>query len=394
MIIKSEVLYSVLTEGRLEDVKSKFPGREAGVDNLSKHDPSGNNKYLAWMCKMVFEQESVPKHVIDAVTYFHNNNVRFEQKDINQYKNLKQLLDAVEVAKSKVSKKEIKESGVEKIFENDNVMVLHPKTHAASCKYGSDTRWCVTMRHEPSYFRNYSGAGPLFFFIDKRRLENEPGLPRKRYWKVAAHYNVQRCNPISIASTIIKGGVNAVNMKQINGKEHFLNNMENCLTGNRGGHFVQYYNSSDAYVTAKTVIKYIPDLPEISPKLTKYVLDELGRFYDSYKSWWDELVAYEKERSEWLRDKSKTDIITRSVETIPQMGQQLIDMIKMLDPDVDVKAIEAYIKKNWKDLADQKIKSIGGKVEPRRPATREPRLTWYDVDLDNKLDAERRNAQR
>ena len=242
------------------------------------------------------------------------------------------------------------------------------------------------MKHDPGYFRNYSYSGPLFFFIDKRRLENEPGLPRKNYWKVASHYNVQRCNPINIASGLIK-------TKKENGKDEFLNSMKTCITNTRG-HVVEYYNSSDAYVREKTVVKYLPDLTEILPKLNTYVLEELGRFYDAYKNWWDGLVTYEKERSEWLKDKSKTDIITKSVQAIPQMGHSLIEMIKMLDPEADIKTIEEYIKRNWKDLAEKKVKAIGGKMEPKKPTTMEPKLTWYDIELDAKLDAQRRAQQK
>jgi hypothetical protein len=44
-------------------------------------------------------------------------------------------------AKIKVGKDEY-----EKLFEDKTILALKPLTHKASCKYGSDTKWCVTMR--------------------------------------------------------------------------------------------------------------------------------------------------------------------------------------------------------------------------------------------------------
>jgi len=54
-------------------------------------------------------------------------------------------------AKIKVSKDEYV-----KLFEDNTVLVLKPLTHQASCKYGSGTKWCVTMRHTDEYWKNYT----------------------------------------------------------------------------------------------------------------------------------------------------------------------------------------------------------------------------------------------
>lgn len=381
MIIKSEILYTVLTEGRVEDAKLKYPGRDKSIDVLSKSDPSGNNKYLNWMCRMVFEQESIPKHVIDAVTYFHNNVVRFEQKDINQYKDLKQLLLAIEIAKSKVSKKEIKEAGVEKIFENNNIIVLHPKTHAASCKYGSETRWCVTMKHDPSYFRHYSASGPLFFFIDKRRLESEPGLPRKQYWKVAAHYRIQDLTPSSLITSFLSKPIEG------NKKDMFLTAMKTRL---QTPNIVEYYTASDRYVTEKTVAKYIPDLPQIKEKMVSYVLEELGRFFDLTAEWMEKYSKYVEQQQQWRKNRELSSTVFNSTTQIPRMSQELMRLIQTLDPNFDIESLNNYIKHNWQELADKKAKELGIIPQPSEPIR--PALKWYDVELDKKLDQLRKDS--
>ena len=51
----------VLLEGRLEDVKKKYGERvpENYIDQLSKYDPSENNKYLAHMVKLLIASGEV-----------------------------------------------------------------------------------------------------------------------------------------------------------------------------------------------------------------------------------------------------------------------------------------------------------------------------------------------
>lgn len=54
-------------------------------------------------------------------------------------------------AKIKVGKDEY-----DKLFEDKTILVLKPKTHKASCKYGAGSKWCVTMRHTDEYWKNYT----------------------------------------------------------------------------------------------------------------------------------------------------------------------------------------------------------------------------------------------
>lgn len=51
-IIKIELIKSVLSEGRVEDMKAKYPEDHEIVDFFVEHDPSGNNKYLTWEMKI------------------------------------------------------------------------------------------------------------------------------------------------------------------------------------------------------------------------------------------------------------------------------------------------------------------------------------------------------
>lgn len=50
-IIKIELVKSLLSEGRVEDAKAKYPQDTEVVDYFVSQDPAGNNKYLPWMMK-------------------------------------------------------------------------------------------------------------------------------------------------------------------------------------------------------------------------------------------------------------------------------------------------------------------------------------------------------
>lgn len=234
-----ENIDKLLLEGRVENVKNKYPQPTwAVVDQLTEVDPSGNNKYLEWLAKRFLERtiqwfkdnaseresyyswklDQVPntpedelwgspplfrsvttninnsdlKVVKDNLEHFHENPSKYDIKDINQFQSITEFDLAVEMAKQKLSRKEQKEIGAEKIYEDDEFILILPKTHKAACRYGSNTRWCVTMRDRSSYFESYYSQGPIFFLVDKRRTpaSYSPSYMEKApdYWKIAIHY--------------------------------------------------------------------------------------------------------------------------------------------------------------------------------------------------------------
>jgi len=71
-------------------------------------------------------------------------------------------------ASSKVSRKEksqrIKDKDTEYVYEDDKILIVSPKTHESSCKYGSGTQWCITMTSD-SYWNQYYQKGIKMYFI-------------------------------------------------------------------------------------------------------------------------------------------------------------------------------------------------------------------------------------
>lgn len=167
----------ILTEGRKEDARERYPNvRENVFKVFVDEDPSGNHKYLMWiMGKWDSEygdnyygrDANTAGDFMENITYFHNQNQKFEKKDINQYDSIEEFKRAVTNAKTELSKGEIKKSA-KRIYEDGTHLVVQPTTHAASCFYGAGTRWCTTSKNYPRHYINYTKSGTLFYYINKR----------------------------------------------------------------------------------------------------------------------------------------------------------------------------------------------------------------------------------
>lgn len=200
----SEILKStVLTEGRKEKVMDKYGASKELVDKLSSEDPSGNNKYLDWMVKQVMgsadgDQIPLSDAVVTAVQRYHkqinrlNKNVAQEAdindrakknpKDINAYNDINELLRIVQVVEKKTTDKQIKKEA-DKVYEDENILVLVPLTVRASCKYGMGSRWCISGGAEPSYnshFDSYS-RDSVFYFITNKNMSQESDPSQYKY---------------------------------------------------------------------------------------------------------------------------------------------------------------------------------------------------------------------
>ncbi len=317
-----ERVENLLLEGRLEDVKSKYPELSWNqVDKLASIDPSGNNKYLEWLAKNLLPRtikwfkdnatggyrgwtvDEVPNDpsdpnwssnrnllnklsvlntnellkVQDDLEYFHNNPTKYEKKDINEY-TINSLEEATNDAKLKLSRKEQKETGVDKVYEDDDFLLLMPKTHKASCRYGSNTKWCVTMRNTSNYFENYFSQGPIFFLIDKRRIAPTNSMDTPTYYKVAIHYRP------------FKGGLykgSDITTYVNKNKEEFLNgaNIENSI--------IEYWNVVDDNKPEVVVKKYLggpgrgqkkkgdETIEKLKKAMEKYTKEAMSKYYDS-----------------------------------------------------------------------------------------------------------------
>jgi hypothetical protein len=175
MNIIEEVL---LVESRMSDAKKKFGNLNMyDWQLLDKLDPSDNHKYLMWLAR---EYDKGPKSdafspkVKETLNHFHRYPEKYNERDINQYNSLKDLVKASQEAQQNISKREQKRTGAKKVYEDDSYLVVVPTTHEASCFYGAGTKWCTASSDRDGHFNNYSRKGMLLYILNKNLPETDP----------------------------------------------------------------------------------------------------------------------------------------------------------------------------------------------------------------------------
>jgi len=178
-------LSKVLLEGRKEEFLSKYKGKFSDDDMkkifLLSRELSSNQKYLNFLGKVI-SSESVNEDMIKAkiaIEKFIRFQKNLEQKDINQYDTLKDISDAIVNHENKVRRDVKQIDGADVVYEDDRFTVISPKTHDASCYYGTGSKWCTAAKSSEAHFQTYNRDGKLFYFLDKKAKSGS------RFYKVA-----------------------------------------------------------------------------------------------------------------------------------------------------------------------------------------------------------------
>lgn len=120
------------------------------------------------------------ENLIPKLQFFERNKDKYPKKDFKQYVGLNFDRDFLDFTDNLMEEKEKKEEektarkNVDKIYEDNKVLIVSPKTHQASCFYGAGTRWCVTMKGQPAYFNQYTTGKKLYFVILKGMSQDNP----------------------------------------------------------------------------------------------------------------------------------------------------------------------------------------------------------------------------
>jgi hypothetical protein len=156
---------------KVEQIKEKYPPIPSRtINSLEKSDKTATKKYLDYLCYLWLTLRNA-KQCSEMVTQFDSLLPYIENKDIyspfyKEYKNFKKTIEQAIITKEE--KSFIREEHVDVIFENEEYIILIPKTHKGSLKYGANTKWCTASKHSPTTFTNYSNRGLLFYVIRKK----------------------------------------------------------------------------------------------------------------------------------------------------------------------------------------------------------------------------------
>ena len=120
---------------------------------------------------MLFGIRNQIEKLIGFLEVYDKHKSKFKYPELRQYLPfLEEFVQEAKKIKDEVETKQIEKSAkkeIDKIFENDTLLIVKPKSFVASCYYGSGTRWCTTMKGNPSYFNQYSSNGNLYYLILK-----------------------------------------------------------------------------------------------------------------------------------------------------------------------------------------------------------------------------------
>jgi hypothetical protein len=164
---------TILTEGRVDDAKKlglKLGLDQSSIDNLIKSSEGINSKhkYTNWLITKFAESPSSDyENIISSLKYFDANPSKFKRKDINQYENYSDLINEVDKISSQERRKIEKVPGTRIVYENQNIIILVPETHASSCHYGKGTTWCTANQGSESQYKSYKERGELYYVIHK-----------------------------------------------------------------------------------------------------------------------------------------------------------------------------------------------------------------------------------
>lgn len=178
-------LKNILLESRKDDFlnkyKDKFSNQQIKDIFLKSKDLDNSQKFLIFLGDVIDPNnfDETIKTTEELIEKFIRYQQVLDKKDINQYKTLNDIKDAINSHENKVRRQVKKLDGADLVYEDDRFTVVTPLNHKTSCYYGAGTKWCTSAFNGETHFEEYSSDGKLFYVIDKK------GKSSDRFYKVA-----------------------------------------------------------------------------------------------------------------------------------------------------------------------------------------------------------------
>lgn len=174
----------------LEDIYAKhyysqldYPTFERIVQIDPSYDsrkPDKMGKFGKWLLSLHLKGNLLPEDYDKARRYldcFDRYRRRLGGVDLNRIKSLPDLYDLIKdyldspdsVVKSDAEiERAIKATEAERLFEDEEWLIIHPLTQNAAVIYGRGTQWCTAATTSYNYFESYNSRGPLHILISKK----------------------------------------------------------------------------------------------------------------------------------------------------------------------------------------------------------------------------------
>lgn len=94
---------------------------------------------------------------------------------------------------------EIDETDAEKLYDDDDVLVIHPLTKKGAIYYGQGTQWCTAATRSDNLFERYNQNGPLIILLPHR-----PAYKQEKYQLFGAEqqYMNEKDEPVKVTMLV------------------------------------------------------------------------------------------------------------------------------------------------------------------------------------------------
>jgi hypothetical protein len=181
------------------------------IDVLTENDTSGTNKYVPFMIKQTKDwvewlhkelANETFKQMFDIIKDFEDLSQRnlLDNKDIYSYESNADIMEAVKLAKEKVTRSEVKKKETVVLHEDEKWLVIFPLTSRSSNMYGKATKWCVASDDQSfkRYFKQYTEQGVLVYLIDKTIKDKDARNSENKLSKVAFHMDRSKRDGLTV----------------------------------------------------------------------------------------------------------------------------------------------------------------------------------------------------
>jgi hypothetical protein len=172
-------LKKILLENRIDDFKLNY-SKKFNSEQLKRIIDNVPQKYLMWVGKN-FDSINFNSNINDLaikLREFDKISSNLTLTDINSYKNLEQLSNALLEYANRPRRQVKQVEGGNVVYDDDRYFVVNPLTHQASCYYGKGTKWC-TASDSDYQFKQYNDDAKLFYILDKTKSTSD------LYYKIA-----------------------------------------------------------------------------------------------------------------------------------------------------------------------------------------------------------------
>ena len=180
----------ILTED-IEAVRNRFPDISdddfyviLSLDPTYKKDSNSVGTYTKWMLNLVkrgakvsdgqIVQNGETFDVKSLLSEFEQKRGSLTNKDIGQFKSLKEMQTALAQIDAPQLSQRQKERKLRKAYDDAELListdywdVYTPTSFAGSCTLGKGTNWCTAYSENDSQYKNYTKQGPLYVLINK-----------------------------------------------------------------------------------------------------------------------------------------------------------------------------------------------------------------------------------